>query len=75
MTVGRIAPPARAAWPLFRTPAMFSNCLNTINSYYAFYCRYFSEQWNHMTPYKYATLLIGIGAFGWVLMKAANKRS
>ncbi len=54
---------------------MIQNLVFTCRSYYAFYERYFSEAWNHMTPLKYGTLLICVGAFGWLLMKAANKRS
>jgi hypothetical protein len=54
---------------------MFQNFFSNAGSYYAFYGRYFSDQWNHMTPIKYATMLLTIGAFGWLLMKSANKRS
>ncbi len=53
---------------------MFHNLMFTVQSYGAFYSRYFSEQWASMTPIKYGTLLIGVGIFGWVLMKTANKR-
>ena len=54
---------------------MFDNLMTTFRSYYTFYGRFFSEQWNHMGPVKYGSLLIGIGAFGWLLMKTANKRN
>jgi hypothetical protein len=52
-----------------------SNILLTVRTYYAFYCSYFSSQWNHLTPAKYGVLLLGVGAFGWLLMKAGNKRT
>lgn len=53
---------------------MLQNFFAIARGYYAFYGRYFDEQWNHMTPLKYGTLLIAVGAFGWLLMKTANKR-
>jgi hypothetical protein len=53
---------------------MIDAIATTMNSYWAFYTRFFSDQWTHLSPVKYGTLLIGIGIFGWVLMKAANKR-
>ena len=52
-----------------------SDFLFTIRTYYAFYGSFFSEQWNHLTPAKYGMLLIGVGVFGWLLMKAGNKRN
>jgi hypothetical protein len=55
--------------------AMLSELLSFIQSHYAFYTRYFSNAWDHMTPAGYGTLLICIGIFGWCLMKAGNKRS
>jgi len=54
---------------------MFSNFLVTVRSYYAFYGTFFSNQWTHMSPPKYGVLLIGVGIFGWLLMKAGNKRA
>ncbi len=54
---------------------MFSNFLVTVRSYFAFYDRYFSTQWAEMSPQKYGMLLIVVGLFGWLLMKAGNKRT
>ena len=54
---------------------MFTNMMAFFRGYYAFYSRYFSEQWVNLSPMKYGVLLIGVGIFGWLLMKAGNKRS
>jgi hypothetical protein len=53
---------------------MFTNLMVTCRSYYAFYDRYFSDQWHNLNPVKYGMLLIGVGLFGWLLMKSGNKR-
>jgi hypothetical protein len=44
-------------------------------SYYAFYCSYFSNKWTNMSPMGYGMLLIAVAGFGWLLMKAGNKRT
>ena len=54
---------------------MLNNLMATTRGYFAFYGRFFSEQWDHMTPWKYGVLLISCGVFGWILMKTANKRT
>jgi hypothetical protein len=54
---------------------MLDNAWATARCYYSFYGQFFSSQWAHMTPLKYGTLLIGVGVFGWLLMKSANKRN
>jgi hypothetical protein len=54
---------------------MFSNFLVTVRSYFSFYDRYFSMQWAEMSPQKYGMLLVCVGLFGWLLMKAGNKRA
>ena len=46
----------------------------TVNGYLSFYERFFMTEWNQMSPTKYGMLLLGIGAFGWLLMKNASKR-
>jgi hypothetical protein len=48
--------------------------METVYSYWDFYCRFFSMQFNQMSPMKYGGLLIGIGVFGWFLMKNGSKR-
>jgi hypothetical protein len=47
----------------------------TARSYYAFYGSYFSSKWNNMSPMGYGMLLICVAGFGWLLMKAGNKRT
>jgi hypothetical protein len=54
---------------------MIESAYHFVCGYLLFYEQYFVGHWNRMTPIKYGSLLIGIGVFGWVLMKAANKRS
>jgi hypothetical protein len=54
---------------------MFTNLMVTARSYYAFYTRYLSDQWYGLNPVKYGILLIGVGFFGWLLMKSGNKRT
>jgi hypothetical protein len=54
---------------------MLTNLMAFFRSYYAFYTRYFSDQWNGLNPVKYGMLLIGVGLFGWLLMKSGNKRA
>jgi hypothetical protein len=60
---------------VFASECAMNDFLFTIRTYYAFYGSYFSQQWNHLTPAKYGTLLIGVAFFGWLLMKAGNKRT
>lgn len=52
-----------------------SNIMVTVRSYYAFYGNYFTGKWNHMGPAGYGILLIVVATFGWLLMKAGNKRA
>lgn len=54
---------------------MFANFFSTFRSYSAFYEHYFSNEWDHLSPTQYASLLICVCAFGWLLMKTGNKRS
>ena len=46
----------------------------TASSYWVFYCKFIRTEWSHMTPMKYGAILIGIGVFGWLLMKSGSKR-
>jgi len=61
--------------PLPSDRAMLTNLMVTVRSYYAFYTRFFSDQWYGLNPVKYGVLLIGVGVFGWLLMKSGNKRT
>ncbi len=51
--------------------------LNSFSSrarYYSdFYQEFAADAWDNMTPMQYGTLLIGIGVFGWILMKTSFK--
>ncbi len=54
--------------------AMLDAFWETCRIYSAFYTRFLSQQWAHMTPIKYAAVLIFIGAFGWFLMRNSVKK-
>jgi hypothetical protein len=54
---------------------MLTNLTVFFRSYYAFYTRFFSDQWTGLNPVRYGVLLIGVGVFGWLLMKSGNKRT
>lgn len=47
---------------------------STLQEYMAFYTRYAQMQWSHMSPMRYGILLVGIGIFGWLLMKSSVKK-
>jgi hypothetical protein len=61
--------------PLPPDRTMFTNMMVTARSYYAFYGRFFADQWYGLNPLRYGVLLIGVGIFGWLLMKSGNKRT
>lgn len=42
--------------------------------YLRWYRDFFVDSWNDMGPAEYGTLLIGIGVFGWILMKNSVRR-
>lgn len=52
---------------------MFDSIYSSIRQYMVFYGDYFTKQWNDMGPTGYGILLIGIGLFGWLLMKSGIK--
>ncbi len=43
--------------------------------YMRFYQRYASDTWENLTPMQYGSLLIGIGVFGYLLMKTSLTKS
>lgn len=47
---------------------------STFHEYASFYARYAQAQWSQMSPLRYGFLLIGIGIFGWMLMKSSTKK-
>ncbi|MCA9067283.1 MAG: hypothetical protein KDA84_00060 [Planctomycetaceae bacterium] len=52
---------------------MLDSAVSGFRQYMAFYGKYFSDQWHSMGPAGYGFLLIGIGVFGWLLMKSGVK--
>jgi hypothetical protein len=54
---------------------MFENLYHFALRYLTFYEQYFMAKWDRMSPLKYGTLLVGVGIFGWLLMKSGNKRA
>lgn len=66
------SPEPRFPWyePMITFLASFSS---QIRYYLNFYREFAASTWDHMTPMQYGTLLIGIGVFGWLLMKTAFK--
>lgn len=52
---------------------MLDSAIDGFNYYLKFYATYFSDQWHAMGPSGYGFLLIGIGVFGWLLMKSGVK--
>lgn len=42
--------------------------------YLRWYRDFFLDWWADMGPAEYGTLLIGIGVFGWLLMKSGGRR-
>jgi len=54
---------------------MWETVTTTYSSYMDFYRSYLFDHWQHLTPMKYGMLLIGIGVFGWLLMKSGAKQT
>jgi len=53
---------------------MLENIWTTITLYLEFYRHYAMQRWSSITPAEYGMLLIGVGVFGWILMKSANRK-
>lgn len=45
-----------------------------IQYYGRFYYRYAIDQWDALSPMQYGALLVGIGLFGWILMKSTIQK-
>lgn len=54
---------------------MWETVSSTYTNYMSFYQGYLLDHWHHMTPMKYGMLLLGIGFFGWAMMKSGAKRT
>lgn len=53
---------------------MIDTVMQTVNAYLEYYRQFFLSEWNGMSPLKYGSVLIGIGVFGWLLMRSGPKR-
>ncbi len=54
--------------------AQLADVSDRVSYYLRFYRNYALDRWDSMTPMQYGVLLIGIGLFGWLLMKSANQK-
>jgi len=45
-----------------------------VGYYLRFYRTYAIDTWDALSPMQYGALLIGIGVFGWILMKNTGRR-
>ena len=62
--------PARTSMNM---PVILTSFSSRARYYLDFYQEFAVETWEKMTPMQYGTLLIGIGVFGWLLMKTSFK--
>jgi hypothetical protein len=53
----------------------FERVWNGVQYHLNYYVFFVADQWNHMTPMKYTSLLISIGLVGFLLMGRGNKRT
>jgi hypothetical protein len=53
----------------------FNWLCHEITSHCHYYVWFVGDQWRHMTPVKYTTLLISIGLIGFLMMGRGNKRA
>ena len=53
----------------------FERVWNGVLYHLNYYVWFVGDQWNHMTPVKYTSLLISIGLIGFLLMGRGNKRT
>lgn len=53
---------------------MWEMITSTVSSHWTFYVEQVKYQWQHMTPTKYAGLLIFVFVFGWFLLKSNMKK-
>ena len=52
---------------------MFASIGSTIEYFLSFYKDFFMYHWKHMTPDKYAIILLSVLVLGWLLMKSDIK--
>lgn len=53
---------------------MMQELWTTICLYVDFYRHYATQRWSSITPTEYGILLIGVGIFGWVLLKSVDRK-
>lgn len=53
---------------------MFRPITRFFNYWTDYYWDYLVKVWNQMTPATYGILLVGIGVFGWLLMRGTLKK-
>ena len=59
---------------MFLQFAQLASVSERVSYYVRFYRNYALDRGDAMTPMQYGALLIGIGVFGWLLMKSANQK-
>ncbi|MCA8987621.1 MAG: hypothetical protein KDA78_08280 [Planctomycetaceae bacterium] len=42
--------------------------------YADFYYDFAIKSWNNITPSQYAVVLLGVGWFGWIMLKSASRK-
>ena len=52
---------------------MFANIYNAVTNYFSELGYFIDYQTKNITPDKYAYILIGVGVFGWLLMRNQKK--
>lgn len=53
----------------------FDRLWGSVSAHCEWYVRYFGDQWNHMGPVGYTSVLITIALVGFLLMGRGNKRT
>ena len=53
---------------------MWEATLGSVSSYWNFYVKWFTHQWDTMTPMKYGSVLITIAVVGYICMRNGVKR-
>ncbi|TWT59970.1 hypothetical protein [Rubinisphaera italica] len=53
---------------------MLSSLWYSICFYANFYYTFVLRWWSNITPAEYGVVLIGVGIFGWILLKSASRK-
>jgi hypothetical protein len=54
--------------------AQLATVSDRVSYYLRFYRNYALDRWDALSPMQYGVLLVGIGVFGWFLMKSASHK-